>query len=185
MKYTHLFLLTLLFGTLYLQPQPVMAKEKISGASAILTQAPIMPVKDERVQKLENYLKHYNSPFAADAKTFVEEADKYGHDYRFVAAIAGLESGFGKHIPHNSYNAWGWGVYGTKVMRFPSWKDGIQTISRDLRMKYMNKWGARDIYAIGRIYAASPTWADRVLHFMDAIERFETKDQKSALSISL
>ena len=31
-----------------------------------------------------------------------------GLDYRLVPAISGVESTFGKHIPDNSYNAYGW-----------------------------------------------------------------------------
>lgn len=182
----HSFLVSvLLLLAIFIQPQQVLAKEQIAGTSARLVPIVVTKVSDERVEKLESYLKKYKSPLASEAQVFVREADKYGHDYRFVAAIAGLESGFGKRIPLNSNNAWGWGVYGTNVMRFTTWEEGIQTISRDLRVKYIEKWGADNIYEIGKIYAASPTWAERVLGFMDAIERHEVKSKKEMLSISI
>ena len=76
-------------------------------------------------------------------------------------------------------------MYGGKVTRFSTWNEGIVTISRDLRIKYMDKWGATDITSIGRIYAASPTWAQKVQYFMNKIENYEDKSQLASLPISL
>jgi hypothetical protein len=140
---------------------------------------------DNRAEILRAYLTKYNSPLAPHAKTFVSEADKYNLDWKFVASIAGVESWFGQRIPANSYNGWGWGVYGNNVHRFASWDDGITTISRELRMKYMDKWGAKDIYGIGNRYAADPKWPSKVLHFMNQIEAFAEEYENPSLSISL
>jgi hypothetical protein len=49
----------------------------------------------------------------------------------------------------------------------------------------MNKWGAKDVYSIGRYYAASPTWAVRVESFMNKIEAFDETPDIAALPISL
>ncbi len=160
------------------------AKDETAVTSAAL----ISPVEknkpDTRIVVLTEYLKKKNSPLVDSADTFVQEADKHNLDWKFVAAIAGLESSFGKHIPYNSYNGWGWGVYGDNVMRFSSWDEAIQTISQGLRENYMDK-GATDINSIGRIYAASPTWAQRVSFFMRDIERFEKQLATPTLSLSI
>ena len=90
---------------------------------------------------------------------FIKTADEYNLDWKLVAAISGVESTFGKEIPNDSYNAWGWGVYGDNVIRFKSWTDGIETVSQGLRQRYMDQWGGKDIYQIGAMYASSPAWA--------------------------
>lgn len=128
---------------------------------------------DQRVAILESYLNKYNSPLAPEAKNFVEAADKYDIDWKFVAAIAGNESTFGKHIPYpESHNAWGWGVYGTQALGFKSWKDGIYTVSEGLRKNYYNK-GLTNTYSIARVYAASPTWGAHVSYFLADMSKFE------------
>lgn len=164
---------------------PAMASDKTAAQSATLTSTIVVEKADERVAQLRSFLMKYNSPLADSAEVFVREADRNNLDWKLVAAISGVESGFGKRIPPYSYNGWGWGVYGGKVTRFATWNEGIVTISRDLRFKYMDKWGATDIYSIGRIYAASPTWAQKVQYFMNKIENHEDKTQLASLPISL
>lgn len=165
---------------------PQAADAKIAASSAALT----MPIEligkadDNRARVLRAYLEKRNSPLADHADTFIEEADKNGLDWKLVAAISGLESSFGLHIPYNSYNGWGYGVYGNNVRRFESWDDGIAVVSKALREDYMEKWGATTIPEIGRIYAASPTWAQRVQFFINDIERFE-ENQKPTIALSL
>lgn len=128
---------------------------------------------DQRVAILRAYLQKYNSPLAPEAINFVEAADKYNIDWKFVAAIAGNESTFGKFTPAPaSHNAWGWGVYGTQAVYFKSWKDGIYTVSEGLRMHYYNK-GLTNTYSIARVYAASPTWAAHVSYFLADMTKFE------------
>lgn len=165
---------------------PQTAEAKVAATSAALT-APLelqQRVPDNRVQMLREYLENRNSPLAPYAQTFVTEADKNNLDWKFVAAISGLESSFGIHIPTNSYNGWGFGVYGDNVRRFDSWNEGIAVVSQSLREDYMDKWGAKNVYEIGHIYAASPTWAVRVEYFMNDIEQFEKAD-KPTLALSL
>ncbi|MBI5044448.1 MAG: glucosaminidase domain-containing protein [Candidatus Levybacteria bacterium] len=160
------------------------AKDEIAASSAALISHVEGDTEDNRVTHLTEYLKTKNSPLVDSAATFVQEADKYQLDWKFVAAISGLESSFGKHIPAYSYNGWGWGVYGDNVMRFSSWDEAISTISQGLRENYINK-GATDIDSIGKRYAASPTWAQRVSYFMREIERFEKKITTNTLSLSI
>jgi len=166
-------------------PQTVFAAT--AAPSAVLTTPLELQHRDDkRAQLLRSYLESRNSPLAPYAQTFVQEADKNNIDWKLVAAISGLESSFGVHIPSNSYNGWGYGVYGDNVRRFDSWDDGIAVVSGALRNDYMNKWNAKTIPEIGRLYAASPTWAVRVQSFMDSIDAYEVKKQnENKLTLSL
>lgn len=123
--------------------------------------------QDFRVTALANYLNSQNSPLAPYSVDFVEIADKYGLDWRLVAAISGVESTFGKHIPTNSFNAYGWagGNY-----KFASWKDSIEVVSKSLKEDYIQK-GAPSLYKIGRRYCPpNPAWSGKVKFFMQKIE---------------
>lgn len=161
------------------------ARELASASSAQIQKNVPLKEVDTRVKILEDYLSKYNSPLVPYAQTFVKYADKYDLDYRLVVSISGVESTFGREIPYNSYNGWGWGIYGTNMIYFASWEDGIATVSEGLRTNYINKWGASNVYEIGGFYAASPTWASRVDHFMKTIQDFELKNPQNALSLSI
>lgn len=161
------------------------ANQKTAGLSANLEKTQINLEYDNRAKILKKFLERYRSPISEDAEIFVKEADKNKIDWRLVAAISGVESTFGQQIPLNSYNAWGWGIYGTNCIYFKSFKEGIQIISKGLKENYMDKWEAEDVYEIGRIYAASPTWAQRVIFFMNQIEDFRSDNPIETLSLSL
>lgn len=167
-------------------PQIAYTQEKASKSSANTTTetVEINTEYDSRVNILQSYLEQYDSPLAPFAQEFISQADKYNLDWKLVAAISGVESTFGKAIPVNSYNGWGWGVYGDNVIRFASWNEGIDTISQGLRERYMDKWGAKDVYEIGSSYASSPVWASHVSYYMNRIQDFALNDTKNALSIS-
>jgi len=177
-----LFVLYLLFQFL---TQEALAKELASGSSAKIEFVKQSKNQDSRVKILRDYLNQYNSPLVEYAPIFVKYADKYSLDWKLVAAISGVESTFGQQIPYNSYNGWGWGIYGTNMIYFTSWEDGIKTVSEGLRENYINKWGASDVYEIGRFYAASPTWAQRVDYFMGKISDFALRNPQSALPLSI
>jgi hypothetical protein len=97
----------------------------------------------------------------------VTYADVNGLDYRLVPSISGVESTFGKHIPFNSYNAYGWanGNYS-----FTSWEDSISHVSETLKKSYIDK-GAPSIAKIARRYAPpSTTWGNKVSYFIGKID---------------
>jgi hypothetical protein len=178
-------ILLAMMAAIILIPQRAYAQQ--SSASSATTQLPTVEKTgaDLRVKILTNYLKQNNSPMVANAADFVAAADKYNLDWKLVAAISGVESTFGQQIPTNSYNAWGWGVYGDNVINFKSWKDGINTVSQGLRERYMNQWGGKDIYQIGAVYASSPAWAGHVELYLNRIQEFTLNDPQNALSISM
>ncbi|MDP3988264.1 MAG: hypothetical protein Q8P80_03915 [Candidatus Levybacteria bacterium] len=182
MKNKLYFLIWLIVLFSFIVPQKVLADEK---TNKLLASSKVVVKNDIRVKVLKDFLLTYNSPLAENAQTFVEEADKNKLDWRLVASISGVESTFGHQIPYNSYNAWGWGIYGDNMITFQSYDEAIKTISKSLRKDYMDSWGAQDVYQIGRIYAASPTWAQRVEYFMEKVEDFQLNNPKNYLSLSL
>ena len=168
-----------------ISPRTVFAQQRASASSASISIAETDTSNDNRVKILRDFLKEQDSPLAPYAADFVRNADKYNLDWKLVAAISGVESTFGQQIPNNSYNGWGWGVYGTNVIRFASWTEGIDTISQGLRERYMDQWGGKDIYQIGRVYASSPAWAGHVEYYMNKIQDFALRNPQDALSLSL
>lgn len=137
-----------------------------NGASAVPKDTQI--VSDNRATTLRQFLNKYNSQLEESAEEFVAAADFYNLDWRILPAISGIESTFGKQMINGSYNAYGWG--GGKIY-FKSWSEGIWTISKALKEKYVEK-GASDIYKIGRIYCPpNPQWAYKVNSFMEKIEK--------------
>ena len=143
----------------------ISAAVSVAGSSATLKKSQVN--SDYRVRVLRAYLSKHNSPLAEYAGYFVETADKYNIDWRLVPAISGVESTFGKRIPANSFNAYGWanGAY-----KFKSWEDSIEIVTKALREKYIDR-GAPSIAKIARRYAPpSSTWAGNVKFFMRKIE---------------
>jgi hypothetical protein len=122
---------------------------------------------DNRAVVLRQFVNKYDSKLADSAEDFVAAADYYGLDWRMLPAISGIESTFGKQMIEDTYNAYGWGG-GT--IHFKSWSDGIWTISKAIKEKYVNR-GADTIFKIGPIYCPpNPTWPSKVQSFMDKIE---------------
>jgi hypothetical protein len=145
----------------------VYAQDIEAGASAAINYSEVSDNFDYRVTNLRKFLIKYNSPLSDYAQDFVVYADIYGLDYRIIPAITGVESTFGKRIPVNSYNAYGWanGEY-----RFTSWEDSIEHVSMTLKTKYIER-GAPTIAQIARRYAPpSSTWGSKVKFFMRKID---------------
>ena len=165
--------LFLLAFSLILAPKiEARADVLVAGESAKLRlfQNVERPIGDIRVGKLRKYLERRDAPLSIYAGVFVNAADKYGTDWRLVAAISGVESNFGKRIPIGSYNAWGWanGEY-----RFSSWEEGIDHVNRVLKEKYVDK-GLVTPYQIGPVYAPpSRTWSGNVSYFINQFELVE------------
>ncbi|HCR81422.1 hypothetical protein A2875_04175 [Candidatus Gottesmanbacteria bacterium RIFCSPHIGHO2_01_FULL_46_14] len=171
----------LLFG--FTRVPATHATEGISDATATLAMHHISP--DTRATKLHAYLESHNSPLASESGHFIAEADRLGLDWRLVAAIAGVESTYGKQIPNGSYNAWGWGIPtgATWGIAFGDWKGGITTVSEGLKYNYIDK-GAVTINQMGRMYAASPAWSWKVRYFIDQITEF-MPNSPSLLSVTI
>ena len=115
-------------------------------------------------------MQFYNSPLEQFAPDIVRTADKYGLDYRLLSSIAMQESNLCKKIIKDSYNCWGFGIYGTKVTRFQSYPEAIETVSKTLAKEYKNK-GFETPEQIMKKYTPSSngSWARGVNHFMNQL----------------
>ena len=96
--------------------------------------------EDKRVTTLKVFFGRYNSPLTDYAQAIVDTADNYGLDWRLLPAIAMQESTLCKRTPKNSFNCWGFGIYGGKVTRFSDYGEAINVITKAM---------ARDYHALG------------------------------------
>ncbi len=126
---------------------------------------------DGRKERIREFLATYNSPLEPFAGDIVEAADEYGLDYRLVPSIAMQESGLCKTIPDNSFNCWGFGVYGHTAVHFDGYKDGIYTVTKALATRY-KKHGLVTPQQIMTMYTPSSngSWAFGVNHFMEILQ---------------
>lgn len=128
---------------------------------------------DGRAAKLRRYLRSINSPLFDYADLLVEEADKYGYDYRLLVAIALQESTACRFIPENSYNCWGWGIYGDMVTRFSTYDEAIRTVSDGIKQNYLDK-GLITTEQIMKKYTpgSNGSWAWAVRFFFQRLESY-------------
>lgn len=128
--------------------------------------------KDNRVEILRAYLKSKNSPLIDFAETFVAVADEYGLDYRFLPAITGIESNFGRVQLETSYNPFGWdGGYAY----FESFDEAIRIVGFELYERCI-KQGVDTPSEIGPSYCPPNylRWITAVEGFMAEIATIST-----------
>lgn len=154
-----------------------------AGVSASFAAILKTQTEDTRVEALRSYLKSMDSPLEAYAADYVNEADKNSLPWDLVISIAGTESSLGKAEPCN--NSYGFGVYGDNMLCFTSVKEGIATVSKALKERYIDGWHCKDIDEIGKYYAASNTWSMHTKYFMGQIEDYKVKYDQETLHISL
>ena len=128
--------------------------------------------KVDREARLKKYLEKRKSPMVANAKTLEECTDKNNLDYRLLVVIGCLESSCGIHMPQESYNAWGWGVYETNVRRFANFDEGIKRVGEGLYENYTTK-GLDTPAKISRKYnpPTHESWAGKISYFMNDIDK--------------
>lgn len=122
---------------------------------------------DARPLLLRKYLEYYHSPLAPYASYIFNTSQKMGLDYRLLVAIAQQESNLCKKAPPQSYNCWGWGIYGHKVTRFHSYPEAIQAVARGLKKDYLDKGLTSPEEIMARYTPPSKgSWAFGVNQFM-------------------
>ena len=126
---------------------------------------------DAKAANLKAFLRKYNSDLYNHTDKIIEVSDKYGFDYRLLPAIAMQESNLCHLIPENSFNCWGWGIYGTTVTRFDSYDDAIETVGKGIKDHYIDE-GLVTASAIMAKYTPSSkgSWQHGVNTFMKALE---------------
>ena len=136
---------------------------------------------DTRAQKINAIFKSYNCPLEGMGEVFVREADKNDIPWWLVAAVSFQESGCGKITPtvdgKESYNAWGWGVYGDTTHSFDNWARGVETVSKYFSTKFYSK-GVNDVCEIMKTYTppSNGSWCEGVKHFGDLIQEYKSPE---------
>lgn len=125
----------------------------------------------DRVEVLEKFFEKYDSPLAGSAATFITVADKYDMDYRLLPAISCLESGCGRVLIPDTYNAWGWGIYGDQYISFESWDNGIEEVGKGIYKGYVLK-GLDTPAKMAPVYTPPRPqhWLNGVSHFMSQMD---------------
>lgn len=136
--------------------------------------------KDPRALKIENVFEKFKCPLAEKGEYIVRKADENSIPYWLVAAVSFQESGCGKITPKvkgaETYNAWGYGVFGGYVKTFESWEDGIETLSKYFSKRFYSK-GITDPCEIMKTYTppSKGSWCAGVNYFGQMIENFESE----------
>lgn len=128
-------------------------------------------VSDGRSANLKSFFRKHNSPLYDYAETIVRVSDKYDFDYRLLPAIAMQESNLCRYIPENSYNCWGWGIYGNLVTTFDSYDQGIEIVAAGIKKEYIDK-GLVTASAIMEKYTppSKGSWAHGVNTFLEILQ---------------
>ena len=116
----------------------------------------------------------------SSADTFIAVSKEYNIDWRLLPSIAGVESTFGKFLPSNSYNPFGW-ANGKKT--FESWDQAIKTVGEGINRINLSR-GLNTPQLMQPIYAPpSSTWANKINHFYSKLD-IEYNQQDSKISLS-
>ena len=133
---------------------------------------------DARILAMREFLTDYHSPMANSAEIFVAAADANGLDWRLVASISGVESGFGILIPPGSHNGWGWrGINGNDEgwSMFSSWDEAIEHITERIAIGYgtdTTPFSMEAVYCPPCGENPEHVWANTVTKFMDELQYY-------------
>lgn len=126
---------------------------------------------DARSEIVKQYLNKYNSPLAPYAGYIVAAADEYKIDFRLTTAIARQESNLCKLIPPGSYNCWGWGIHSQGSLGFPSFEEGIKTVTEGLASNYIGMGYTTPEKIMTKYTPLSDgSWARAVSQFLSEME---------------
>lgn len=128
---------------------------------------------DGRPLIIKGFFEQYKAILANHSQTFVEVADKYNLDYRLLPAIAMQESNGGKKVIKNSYNPFGYGIYGDLVVRFQSWEEAIERVGKALKEDYIGQGLTTPVKIMAKYtppsLAKGGIWAKGVSSFMEEL----------------
>ena len=134
---------------------------------------------DARAVKIDKVFQKYKCPITGTGDIFVKYADENNIPYWMVAAVAFQESSCGKNTPkvdgEETYNLYGWGVWGAHVKQFDSMEHGIETVSKYMNTRFFSQ-GITEPCDIMRVYTppSKGSWCEGVKFFRDEIAHYET-----------
>lgn len=128
-------------------------------------------LSDSRSDNLRNFFRKYRSPLYDSADFIVKISDTYHFDYRLLPAIAMQESTLCKYIPENSHNCWGYGIYGSLVLKYSSYNEAIEAVAKDLKSNYLDKGYTTPELIMSKYTPRSPgSWARSINFFITSLE---------------
>jgi hypothetical protein len=134
-------------------------------------------VADPRIEKLDGFLRNYNSPLAGHADNFIRTADTYHLDWRLLPAIAGAESTFARFTPSCAgNNPFGWTSTSSPCgfWRFESLDDAIKFVGEKIGTKtsYAEFQRSGKIEELAFTYNPSgqEVWVNKVNYFMEELK---------------
>lgn len=145
---------------------------------------------EQRAAKIDAFfIAKGNLPLAGQGITFVTYADKYGIDWRIIAAKSFRETTGGKFAcKKDKFNAFGWGS--CRGEKFDSYEDAIETVTRNLsgnnpNTSYFYKGKTIDeiIDAYNPPSVAPKGYKKDIKNTMDAIAKIEVPDTTSQLAV--
>lgn len=136
---------------------------------------------DEQVIKMNLVLEEYHSPMAGLEKELIAAAKKYNLDWTLMAAIAGTESSFGKRMPHECINPYGWGIYGDNKLCFESFANAANTVAKGLGTKY----NTTSLSTIAHTYNTVSTegWISHTQFFINKIKNQDIPVDKLPITL--
>jgi hypothetical protein len=151
----------------------VVLAAALAGA---LTLAPAASAAPDASQ-LDAFLAQQGSPMTGTGATFIAEGQTYGVDPRFLVAIAGAETSFGKLLYSENgdqceYNAFNW-FYGPTwpTSDFTSWDEAIARVAEGLGGPLYHGAGLYSVDAIAPKYCPDGTeqWVTNVKAFLTGL----------------
>jgi len=136
-------------------------------------------IRDSRSQRINEVFKYYKCPLEGMGEVFVHEADKNNIPWWLVASVAFQESTCGKFTPkidgQETYNAWGWAVYGDNKHGFENWARGVETVSAYMYQRFFSR-GITDTCDIMKVYTppSNGSWCKGVDYFGDIIQSYKS-----------
>ena len=177
-----LFLALAFYFNLNQVSQPIQRPQIAYSATEGLASRPVLPevlgaftfsvkTADAIPEIVKSYLKKYDSPLMPEADYLIATAQKYNLDPRLLVAIAQQESNLCKKIPDESYNCWGWGIHSEGTLKFSSYEEAIEAVSKGLYQNYIRK-GLTTPEEIMSIYTplSEGSWAKGVQQFLNEME---------------
>ncbi len=138
---------------------------------------------DSRAESIDRVMAFYKCPMTGLGDKFVQEADKNNIPYWVVASIAFQESSCGKNTPikngEETYNAYGYGVWGEHIKAFKTWEHGIEVMSVYMSEMFYSQ-NITELCEIMKTYTppSKGSWCAGVGHFRDQILGYETPNAK-------
>jgi len=136
---------------------------------------------DARTIKMQLVLEDYHSPMAKHAKELIEIAEANHLDWTLMAAIAGTESSFGRRMPQDCLNPYGWGIYPGHRICFTSFPEAAGEVASGLAKRY----NTTSLATIAKTYnhVSPEAWQAHTAYFINLIKNKEIPVSKLPITL--